>query len=238
MELARNQSTFQTTRWSMVLAAPGDRKAFDGLIGTYWGPIYAYIRRCGHGREAAADLTQEFVATVVLERGLVGQADPERGRFRTFVKSAVRNFLVDQHRRATTKRRMPPSGIVAGAGLDELEPSPADEPDRAFDRQWATTLISQALSRLEAECLAGGLKTHWEAFRMVVMDPLLRLTVAAPLSEVATRLGLESPERVSTMVQTVRRKFRRVVMETVRETVAEAGDAENEVQRLQDLLSG
>jgi RNA polymerase sigma-70 factor (ECF subfamily) len=238
MELSRTQSLFQTTRWSIILAAPGDRTAFEGLIGTYWGPIYAYIRRCGHGRDAAAELTQEFVATVVLERDLIGRADPERGRFRTFVKSAVKNFLVDQHRRATTKRRSHPAGLVVGSGLDEVEPSPEDGPDRAFDREWAATLISQALTRLEAECAAGGMKTHWEVFRIVAVDPVLRMTVAPPLSEIATQLGVDSPERVSSMVQTVRRKFRRVLTETARETVAEPGEAEQEVDRLRDFLGG
>jgi RNA polymerase sigma factor (sigma-70 family) len=221
----------------MVLAAPGDRAKFDGLVDMYWGPIYAYIRRCGHGREAAADLTQEFVATVVLERGLIGQAEPERGRFRTFVKSAIRNFLVDQHRRATTKRRMPAGRVISGAGLEDLEPSDGDDPGRAFDRQWAATLISCALERLEAECLGGGMKAHWEAFKMVAVDPVLGGTSPAPLTEVAERLGVDSAERVSSMVQTVRRKFRRVLLETARETVADPDHAEGEVEQIKDLLS-
>lgn len=210
--------------------------AFDGLVQTYWGPIYAYIRRCGHGKEAAADLAQEFVATVVLERGLIGQADPERGRFRTFVKSAVRNFLVDQHRRATTQRRMPSGKVVISGGLEEVEPSPTDDPEKAFDRQWAVTLLSVAMERLEAECMAGGMKAHWEAFRDVVINPTLRMTTGAPLAEVAVRLSAGSPERVSSMVQTVRRKFRRILMEAARETVAEPGEAEGEVAAIQTLL--
>ena len=236
MGAANLQSTFRTTRWSMVLAAPTDREAFERLVGMYWGPIYAYIRRCGHARDAAADLTQDFLTTVVLERGLMERADPERGRFRTFVKTAVRNFLVDQHRRATTRRRTPTGLVLSGSALDEVEPDESEDPDRAFDRRWAATLISHALERLEAECEVGGMRKHWEAFRVVAVDPVLRMTTAPALSEVAASLGIDGAERVSSMVQTVRRKFRRVLTETARETVEEPDQAEAEVAGIRDLL--
>src|SRR5438309_9722358 len=104
-------STFLSTQWSVVLAAPDDPAIFDTLLRRYLGPIYAYVRRAGNPRDRAADLTQEFVSQVILQRGLLDRADPARGRFRTFLKSALSNFLVDQHRRATTQSRSPTAPV-------------------------------------------------------------------------------------------------------------------------------
>ena len=80
---------FPTTRWSQVIAAgdpdaPHARQSLDELCNAYWYPLYAYIRRRGHAPEQACDLTQDFFARA-LEKGLLAEADPTRGRFRSFL---------------------------------------------------------------------------------------------------------------------------------------------------------
>src|SRR5262245_44971751 len=212
---------FRTTRWSLVMDASDDRVALDELLDTYWGPIYAFIRRSGLQREEAADLAQEFITQRIVAGALLDKADPERGRFRTLVKTSLRNFLIDQERRRTARRRSPaPAGVIKGLCLDDVEPREGDDPGSAFDRQWATTLLERALARVRAACEADGQQRHWQAFERVVVLPAMGRLESASLAELAVQLGEESADRVSAMIQTVRRKFRRTLRAVIEETVA------------------
>ncbi len=229
-------SAFLSTQWSMVLAAPDDPAVLDTLLRRYLGPIYAYIRRAGNQQERAADLTQDFVSQVILERGLLVRADPARGRFRTFLKSALANFLVDQHRRATTRAHAPSSPVLSGLRLEDLEPMEADNPDAAFDRQWATSVLSTALARVEADCNGCGQSVHWTAFSSAVIEPALRHTAPPALEGLAAQLGLADSGQVSSVIQTVRRKFRRVLLLVVQETLADPDLAPDELANLRNFL--
>lgn len=227
---------FQSTHWSMVLAAHDDPRLLDPLVRRYLPPIYAYIRRAGHSRDDAADLSQEFVTRIILERGLIDRADPARGRFRTFVKAALSHFLIDQHRRATAKARGPATPLIGGLKLEDMEPAERDDPAAAFDRQWAATVLASALERVEADCRACGQGGHWAAFDAVVLDPVLRHASAPPLNELAQRLGLEDGAQVSSLIQTVRRKFRRTLRQVIEETVAGPAHADEELANLRQFL--
>src|SRR6266516_3625260 len=100
---------FTTTHWSVVLkaadgSAPGAQEALEQLCRTYWYPLYAYVRRRGHSPEDAQDLTQEFFARL-LEKKIFRQARPERGRFRSFLLTSFKHFLVNEWHRATARKR-------------------------------------------------------------------------------------------------------------------------------------
>src|SRR5947209_5642443 len=100
---------FATTRWSMVAAAkdpaaPDAREALAELCRLYWFPVYAYVRRRGHDRHAAQDLTQGFFARL-LEKNDLAAADRTRGRFRSFLLTACRHFLANQHDHDTARKR-------------------------------------------------------------------------------------------------------------------------------------
>jgi DNA-directed RNA polymerase specialized sigma24 family protein len=106
----RPQGTqFTTTHWSVVLQAgdggsPAASAALEELCRTYWYPVYAYVRRQGPSPEDAQDLSQEFFAGL-LAKGFPRGVLPERGRFRSFLLTSLRHFLVDQHRRETAAKR-------------------------------------------------------------------------------------------------------------------------------------
>src|SRR6188474_2484578 len=106
---ARGRGGFATTRWTMVNAA-GDlteapaRVALEQLCEAYWPPLYSYLRRRGHGREEAEDLTQGFFTTL-LEGNDIRAADPARGRFRGFLLTALKRYVINEHERATAARR-------------------------------------------------------------------------------------------------------------------------------------
>jgi RNA polymerase sigma-70 factor (ECF subfamily) len=101
-------SEFTTTHWTVVRQAVGDSPqataALETLARAYWYPLYAYVRRSGHSPHDAQDLTQAFFARL-LERGYLQLADRNQGRFRTFLLSSLKNFLINEWKRENRERR-------------------------------------------------------------------------------------------------------------------------------------
>ena len=209
----------------------------DEALRAYWSPVYAYIRRTGKSRADAEELTQEFVRQVVLGRGLFARADSEKAKFRTFLRAALRNFLVDMATSKAAKARHleRPMGGDGGGGGEFPEPSEADDPDLAFDRQWAAGLLTTALARTKGHCEQSGMQDHWRLFEAAYIEPLRRgagMGAVAGAGMVGGHAGLAAamgldPTKAESMVQTVRRVFRRtfrsVVAETVKESAAGSG---------------
>src|SRR5947207_2396956 len=160
-----NPGVFATTHWSVVLAAgqkdsPHTAAALEKLCRVYWYPLYAYVRRRGSSPEDAQDLTQSFFARL-LERELLSRASPQRGRFRSFLLTALQNFLADEHDRAVAHKRGAGQPLISLDALDgearyALEPADEVSPDKLFERRWATTVLEQAWTCLEAEYVAEG----------------------------------------------------------------------------------
>ena len=126
-----SDATFRTTNWTQVFRANDDASELDALLGRYWSPIYAYLRRKGHDSQNAADLTQEFLTDVVLKRNIIGRASPTRGRFRSYLLTALRNYTIDAHRRSETLRKFIPTDPEA---LAAVEPAAKESPaGRAFN---------------------------------------------------------------------------------------------------------
>ncbi|MCC6678607.1 MAG: sigma-70 family RNA polymerase sigma factor [Phycisphaerales bacterium] len=220
-------TSFQTTNWAIVLSSSADPAVTAALLNAYHGPIWTFIRRSGHTADAADDLAQEFIARVVLERGLIARAEPSRGRFRTFVKTALRNFLVDQYRRGKTS-----------AGLSRhVEPEVAEQAlHDAFDREWAATVLKRALEHVEHECLRARQDLHWKAFQLAVLNPALRQAPSPGLANLAADLGVEDAAQVSSMIQTIRRKFKRLLRTAVEETVDDPTEVDSELSDLRRIL--
>ncbi|GEM_PF-594334 len=235
---------FQTTHWSMVFSARGDHRALEQLLRHYWSPVYAFIRRQGYGSHDASDLTQEFLARVVIGRDLIGKADPARGRFRSFIKQSLRNFLIDQHRtgrhskgRHGTER----TATVSIAGQDGkviFEPPFSDDISREFDREWAATIVQLTLVRLEEAARREDMLLHWQAFQINILGPALRRTEALDLATLGKQLGVHDATKLSNMLQTMKRRFRRVLREVVAETVATPEEVEQELADLRGYMGG
>src|SRR5215475_1850135 len=156
---------FATTHWSVVLAAgknssDGAQTALESLCRAYWYPIYVYVRRKGHGPEAAEDLTQEFFAQLISKEHLK-LADRSKGKFRTFLLAMLDYFLAREWSRAHRQKR---GGKFSFVSLDQqtpeeryrLEPADTDTPEKKFARQWALSVLKQAMDALERECEANG----------------------------------------------------------------------------------
>jgi RNA polymerase sigma-70 factor (ECF subfamily) len=233
---------FVTTHWSVVVTAGRSNttrahEALARLCETYWYPLYAFVRRRGHSPEDAQDSTQEFFARL-LAGNWVGDADRAKGRFRTFLLTALNRFLANEWNRAHAQKR---GGGAVSVPLDTevaesrycADTQNALTPDRLYDRQWAMTLLDRALTRLEAEHQRRG-----KAAEFAVLSPALTAERGdIPYATMATQLGLsETAARMA--VHRLRKRFREVFREEIAQTVAQPDEVEEEIRHLLAALAG
>lgn len=235
MGTATSNARFTTTNWSLIIRARGDRAAMEELLATYWPPVYAYLRRSGRSRDEAADLTQAFIADVVLPRDIVGKADPSLGAFRSFLKAALRNFVIDTARAQSSTRSAPRTLLLDGAALDAAEPVGQSEPDAAYERQWAKSVLLTALDRVRADCLSCGMESHWHAFERRTLLPETHGSTPT-IEALAAELGVQSGDVLSNMIFTVKRKLRSAIRQVVAETVASPDELEAELEALRRAM--
>ncbi len=151
---------FRTTHWSVVQAAgnlnsPDAHAALELLCKTYWHPLYCFVRRFGYSPEDSQDLTQSFLAKLI-EKNQIGLADPDRGRFRTFLLRALKNFLHNEHEWNNAQKRgggLTFVSIDTQAAEDGYAAEPVDQlsPEQIYERRWAQTLLTGVLCRLKRE---------------------------------------------------------------------------------------
>ncbi len=238
MSSSKTGAWFDSTSWTLILGASDDPTRLERILQAYWSPVYAFIRRKGYGPHDASDLTQEFLLHVVLGRGLLARADATRGRFRTFLKASLRNFLIDQYRRSKRPANVDGDPLFGLIEDDRGARDPEDACDAAFDRQWAAATLAMTVERLEAACRADGLTDHWIAFQRSVLAPAVRGAAPVSLDDLVDALNAESPAQVSNMIQTVKRRFRTTLREVVRETVTDGADIEAELAELKRYAFG
>jgi RNA polymerase sigma-70 factor (ECF subfamily) len=228
------------TDWSMIFqAAHGDSEpaaeAWDTLARRYWPAIYAYVRSGGCDVHRAADLTQGFICDVMVGRRLLEAADPERGRFRMLLLTALKNYLVERHRHASRRRRMPAG--AAAIDPDRLDPrliSQAEQrtPEQAFAMQWSATLIKRVLDRLHDDCVEIELTPHWAVFEARVVRPMLFGESPTEYAALVDRLGLRDAAQAANMMITIKRRFAKALVNEVRQTLAHPSDVEDELHAL------
>jgi RNA polymerase sigma-70 factor (ECF subfamily) len=233
---------FLTTRWSAVLAAGSNdttqaQAALEQLCRHYWPPLYAYVRRAGHSSEDAQDLTQEFFARL-LARHSLAQADRERGRFRSFLLGSLKHFLAHEWERARAQKRggrvqfIPLPNDTDGA-MGALPAAANETPDRAFDRQWALTLLDLVLDRLRREYANAGRDDLFLGLKETLGGGRAEI----PYRDLARRLGM-SEGAVKVAAHRLRRRYRELLREEIARTVATASDTEDELGHLFAALGG
>lgn len=214
---------FPTTQWSLIERARSgseeDRaEAMEEICERFWPAIYAAARVLQRDADAAADLTQGFFSDVVLGRTLMDGASPDKGRLRTLLLVALKNYARDGYRRAASRER----AWRAPAHLVEVERRAAvrgDDAAAAFDRRWAGQILAESMRRCAAHYRRTGKQAHWEAFDARVLAPL-RSSVEPPDTEtLAIEHGFASAAAVRAALQVVRHRMEAFVREVVAETV-------------------
>ncbi len=236
------------TNWELIRdAASGSataRASLDAVMKRAWPAVYAYMRASGRRSEEATELTQAFICDVMLARRLLEKADQARGRFRTLLLGAVRNYLADVHRRQTAQSRAPRAGLIAidagdeGAGALVGEASSGQEstsPERAFNARYVAGLIRSASERLQRELEADGDAASWEIFRLRVLQRAFQ-GAAPSYEEIAPRLGLDRGQCAAKLLVT-KRRFASILMDELRATMVDPAELKTEVADLLALLT-
>lgn len=228
---------FATTRWSVVLAAGSDavasREALESLCGSYWFPLYAYARRRGASPEDAQDLVQGFFL-VLLRRGSLAEADPARGRFRTFLLTAFQRHAAHERARDAAQKRggdvaRLPFDVVVGETRYAREPVDETSPEDEFERRWAMELLARAVGRLRAE--------QDDAARADALLPHVGGSGdARPYAELAASLGM-SEGAVKVAIHRLRKRCREILRDEVAHTVGDPSEVDDEVGRLRAALA-
>jgi RNA polymerase sigma-70 factor (ECF subfamily) len=227
---------FPTTRWSRVILAgdpdaPLARESLAELCTAYWYPLYAYIRRRGHDPEQARDLTQDFFARL-LEKGLLAEADPSRGRFRAFLRTVCFHFLANRRDHEQAKKRgggraVLPIDPVDAEGRYALELADGLTPERIFERSWALTLLGRVLDQLGSEYDEAGKEATFEALRGLLDGTSDATSYAA----VAARMGMtEGAARVA--AHRLRHRYGELLRREIASTLAEPAEVDDEIREL------
>jgi len=232
--------SFPNTRWSVVLAArqqfcPESAAALEAICRTYWYPLYAYVRRTGQSPHDAQDLTQEFFCRL-LEKRWLDAADPHKGRLRTFLIAALKNFLHKEWRHASAQKRggasVPIQIDTAFAESRLAADSKMRGSDEAFDRQWALTLLELTMTRLRGEFVSAGKPADFDVLKICLLADRGAIDYAAVARELGSN---EGAARVA--VHRVRKRFREIYREEISQTLADGADLDEELRYLAEILA-
>ena len=225
---------FATTHWSVVLTAQRSdsthaQAALSKLCQTYWYPLYAFVRRQGHRPHDAQDLTQEFFARL-LAKNYLADVGREKGKFRSFLLTALKHFLANEWDRARAVKR---GGGQVFLSLDEiesryrLEPADSVTAERIYERRWALTLLEQVMKRLRAEHAQAGKAEFYEQLK----GCLTVEKVAASYADLAARLHM-TEGAIKVAIHRLRQRYREVLRDEIAQTVSSPAEVEEEIRHL------
>jgi len=239
MHTLPGSSQFPTTRWTLVVAA-GDpqrkdaRSALVSLCENYWYPLYAYLRRRGYAPDQAQDLTQEFFMRV-LEGRYLDRADPEKGRFRSFILTSLKFFVADEQDRQRAQKR-------GGGAVVSLEISSGEEryqrelghyetPDRIFERRWALSMLERVMERLRDEFVQHGRPENFERMKLFLLGQS-----EAPYAALAREMNT-SEGALKVAIHRLRKRYRELFRQEIADTVADPANIESELRYLAAVLT-
>ena len=239
-----SSTPFAPTRWTLILRARGEtpeaRSALGELCEAYYQPVLRFLRREGRDEDAARELTQEFFARVLAGGGF-DAADPERGRFRSYLLGALKHFLADQRKAEQRLKRgggvMPESIDTVGGGSDESSGVGVADPtilprDADFDREWALTVMERALKQMQKEFAETGKAEQFDALKPWLMGE----SPSMSQSEAARQLGL-SEGAVKVVIHRLRKRFRDTVRTEIALTLRDPSTVDEELRHLVEALS-
>ena len=232
---------FATTRWSLIVAAgrkssPDAEAALETLCNAYWIPLYAYVRSQGKNANDARDLTQEFFARL-LEKDFLQTADPDRGRFRSFLLTVLKRFLANEHEKEQAlkrggDRRKLSIDFDSGEQRIQIEPATSATPESIFERQWALTLLQRVLANLEADYSESGRRELFEKCRIYLTGS----AGAPPYADTAEQLGM-TEGALKVAVHRMRKQYREKLQEEVAQTVSSEAEVEDEIRALMTAVA-
>ena len=236
-DMGGERGTFLTTHWSLIESIRADPDRGHALIGSllkdYWKPVYCYLRRRGYANEEAKDLTQAFFHEIVLGKELVQQADRGKGRFRSFLLTALRHYLINVKDKETAQKRVPKGRLLS---LDVVDPEALPEvagdlsPDDCFNHVWVSSLLERALQEVETSCHEDGKTVYWKVFEERVLQPIVDETAPPSVKDICDRYGIPDGGKLANMIVTVKRRVRAALEKHVEKSVMAVDEAGEELQ--------
>jgi DNA-directed RNA polymerase specialized sigma24 family protein len=215
-------SQFQTTEWTQVQKSSLNRAVMGELYLKYRKPVYLYLRGRGYRSDQARELIQDFFTDKVLGKQLFQKADRSKGKFRTFLLTAIRNYAIDKHR--TSKPAPQP--------IDDVAPtSSKGDPVTVFNRAWAAQILGQTLRELEAECRMLGKQRHWQVFRLWLIDPDPGRS-KPDMASICDELGIDDASKAYNMVSNIKRRFKVIMRRCFQRQVSSESQIDEEIQNL------
>jgi DNA-directed RNA polymerase specialized sigma24 family protein len=229
---------FLTTQWSLIENIQDGKDQDKALIGfllkQYWKPVYCYLRHKGYGNEQAKDLTQGFFHEVVLNRDLVGRADQSRGRFRAFLLHALKQYVSKQDLREQAQKRLEEKAVSFEIDEEPVLPESVVQStaEESYHYAWLSFLLEHVLEEVKDDCKQQGLDIHWALFNKRIVWPIFDDRPPPSLPELCELYDIEDEKKASNMIITVKRRFKVVLMQHVRNTVLSQGQASDELEEL------
>ena len=218
--------SLDTQTFAEVLQGPGEfpgtvwRDVTDQkkVIHKYWSALRIYLvcllSRFPDYRGEIDDLLQEFILRKILQPGWLENADPNKGRFRDFLKSSLKHFVVGEVRKRDAEKRGGKGGTLS---LDEMQfevPEPEDSSD-SFDIAWLRMLLTEALQRMERGCGASGNEQAWKIFEARLLRPMLEGAAPVSYEYLVTEFHLRSPNQATNALATAKRMFARHLRDVI-----------------------
>ena len=239
MHTLAGPSDFPTTRWTLVIAAadPQRKEARSALVSLcegYWYPLYAYVRRRGYPADQAQDLTQEFFIRV-LEGRYLDRADPEKGRFRSFILTSLKFFVADEEDRQRAHKRGGGAVLslefLSGEDRYQREPAHDETPERIFERRWALSVLDRVVERLRNEFVHHGRPEHFERLKVFLLGQS-----DAPYAALASEMNT-SEGALKVAIHRLRKRYRDLFRQEIADTVADPAEVESELRFLAAALT-
>jgi RNA polymerase sigma-70 factor (ECF subfamily) len=204
------------------------------LCENYWYPLYAYLRRRGYSSDQAQDLTQDFFVRV-LEGRYLDRADPEKGRFRSFMLTSLKFFVADEHDRDHAQKRgggiLVPLEFSSGEERYQREPAHDETPERIFERRWALCVLDRVVEKLRIEFVSHGRPEHFDQLKVFLLSSS-DATYSALAQEMKTSEGA-----LKVAIHRLRKRYRDLFRQEIADTVADPAEVESELRHLAAALA-
>ena len=220
-------SRFQTTEWTKILDSGLGGSILAELYAKYWRPVYSYLRWKGFSNEEAKDLIQGFFSEKVLGQQLLLRADRTKGKFRTFLLTAIRNYAIDLHRKQKPMQEL-------DEGIDK--PSNTDDPEAEFDIVWAQELLNEVHQKLEAECCTRQKDIHWRLFRAWLINPKIS-NGKMDMGDLCAELGIDDAGKAYNMIANLKGRFRKILRGCLRCQVDSDAEVDDEINHFIQIFS-
>ncbi len=240
-EFGAQAPQFQTTHWSAVLASRGGdadaaRQGLARLCEAYWYPLYVFIRLQGHSPEDSQDLAQGFFAQA-LEKSYFQEAEPAKGKFRSFLLLALKRYMANEWHRAHRQKRGGGRELISLDAQEtetryRAEPLDGMSPEKAYDLRWARTLLERVLERLGAEYISRERRAVFEALRGLLGGEQTGRSYA----EIGRGLAM-SEGAVKVAVHRLRQRYRELLRDEIAHTVASPEMVDDELRRTSRVVS-